>query len=347
MDFNTGSDPLLQIAFWVGIAVYAATAILVFVMVGLRWMVDQRRQRDQATRQRWQQVFFGAIDGVAQTVDAPSPRERDVVMLSWIHCIEALRGEAHERLRLLGLQLQFEGAALAMLKRKGMRPRLLAVVALGRLQSQAAWPFLTPLVADANPMLSLLAARSLLQIDAERAIHQVLGALCSRDDWPLAKTTAMLREAPESAIAPPLLAALAQARADNAERLLAFCAPIEGHWKHLQSLLQPQSHPTVLCAALRACRDPRLLDSVRALQPHPDWAVRAQLASALGRIGELQDRETLQTMLADPQWWVRYRAAKALVQMPGLVREQLTGLTERLQDRFAADILRQALAEEA
>jgi hypothetical protein len=42
---------------------------------------------------------------------------------------------------------------------------------------------------------------------------------------------------------------------------------------------------------------------------------------------------------------VRYRAAQALCELRGLDPAELRALPERLTDAFAADILRQALAE--
>jgi hypothetical protein len=44
---------------------------------------------------------------------------------------------------------------------------------------------------------------------------------------------------------------------------------------------------------------------------------------------------------------VRYRAAHALCKLPGLEMAWLRELSARLGDRFAADMLRHALAEKA
>jgi HEAT repeat protein len=86
---------------------------------------------------------------------------------------------------------------------------------------------------------------------------------------------------------------------------------------------------------------------VRSLAAHPQWIVRVQAAAALGRLGGEEDAQRLQTMLGDPEWWVRYRAGLALVQLPFVSRQSLTALCAQLGDRFAADMLRQVLAETA
>jgi len=73
--------------------------------------------------------------------------------------------------------------------------------------------------------------------------------------------------------------------------------------------------------------------------------VRVQAARALGRVGERSDAERLVALLGDAQWWVRYRAAQALLELPALSRADLDALRASLTDRFAADMLSQAMAE--
>jgi hypothetical protein len=52
-------------------------------------------------------------------------------------------------------------------------------------------------------------------------------------------------------------------------------------------------------------------------------------------------------LLADREWWVRYRAAQALVELPWLKRADLEALHATLDDRYAADMLAQVMAEQA
>jgi HEAT repeat protein len=68
-------------------------------------------------------------------------------------------------------------------------------------------------------------------------------------------------------------------------------------------------------------------------------------AAALGRLGESSDVEHLQPLLADPQWWVRYRAAQALSRLPGLDHEGMQRIRAAQNDRFACDVLDQVMAE--
>jgi HEAT repeat protein len=70
-----------------------------------------------------------------------------------------------------------------------------------------------------------------------------------------------------------------------------------------------------------------------------------QAASLLGRAGNHEDLKALEPLLCDREWWVRYRAAQAMVASPFLGPNALRRIAARQNDRFAQDILQQALAE--
>jgi HEAT repeat protein len=73
--------------------------------------------------------------------------------------------------------------------------------------------------------------------------------------------------------------------------------------------------------------------------------VRAHAAACLGKAGMKEDEEKLVALLNDAEWWVRYRAAQAIVNMPFSSVERIHELMGALNDRYARDILTQAVAE--
>ena len=100
-----------------------------------------------------------------------------------------------------------------------------------------------------------------------------------------------------------------------------------------------------LSAACGALWHPQDAPIARKLCSHPQWTVRVSAVRTLARIGSPEDAPLLVRLLADEAWWVRYRAAEALCRLaaPATVDTVLAGLT----DRFAADMLKQALADRA
>jgi HEAT repeat protein len=110
-------------------------------------------------------------------------------------------------------------------------------------------------------------------------------------------------------------------------------------------LLDAGDHTDVLIGTLRIINDVGLLPQARPHLRHTDWRVRVQAAKLLGRVGEHADVNRLIPLLADAEWWVRYRAAQALAGMPFFSRTELELLRSNLSDRFARDMLSQVLAE--
>jgi HEAT repeat protein len=349
LDFATSFDPLLRFALLSGIAVFAITLLLLAAIVVLRLVADRREAREAAIRSRWQPVFLHAIEGLPFVMPRILGRDRELILLVWLQFTEMLRGAARERLRVMALALQLPGTALRLLRRGDMRGRLLAVVGLGRLQAAEAWDELAALMSGENPALSLLAARSLLQIDAARAAAPVFAAIARREDWSRARVATMLGVARDPALGPALAAELERGDDAAAARLLPLLdvVPTADRWPLLAPRLADATPTDTLVAALRVAADPRSLADVRRLAGHAEWAVRAQAATALARVGSAEDMARLQAMLADPEWWVRHRAAGALLRLPGVTRDMLDALAARLDDRYGADMLRQVLADAA
>jgi len=101
----------------------------------------------------------------------------------------------------------------------------------------------------------------------------------------------------------------------------------------------------IVLAALRLARAPGVLDDVRRHLASADWRARVQAVRALGELGDRSDVARLRTLLSDPQWWVRYRAAQALLALPFLTEAELAELRNE-GDRYAADMIAQVSAEQ-
>ncbi len=348
MDYVTPTDPLLAFALYSGMVVFVMTILLLLVIAILRISIDRRQRKEQALNEYWQQVFIHAIEGVPLKPARITGRDRETILMVWIHFTESIRGDARLRLRQLALDIKLDRTARKLLARGNVRAKLLGIVGLGRLSGHAAWDDLAKLVADPNPMLSLLATRSLVQLDAQRAVPLMLFELVRRDDWPLGKVADTLREVPADILGPLLLETLRSVTAANAARLLKLIdiAQIGDTWPALGPLLEATQPAEVLAAALKACSDPRGLASVRALTEHEQWVVRAQAVATLGQLGSTEDVLLIEKLLSDPEWWVRYHAGKALIGLPFMSRGKLEAMQAKLTDKFAADILSQLLAED-
>jgi HEAT repeats len=113
----------------------------------------------------------------------------------------------------------------------------------------------------------------------------------------------------------------------------------------IHNILAGSHDDETLAQCLKFLRDPEDLPHVRANVSHLNWVVRLQVAQAFGRFGTAQDIPSLALLLGDPVWWVRYRAAQAIVALTRGDAQALADLRAQLKDRFALDMLAMAAAE--
>jgi HEAT repeat protein len=157
----------------------------------------------------------------------------------------------------------------------------------------------------------------------------------------------MLNLAGADVVTGPLCNAIRNADADEACQLLRFyeSASMNEVDSLVAQLLITRSEPTRVAAALKAVRGQIPDQIIGRLAQHGIWFVRMQAANVLGRFGRREDYQLLEPLLSDTEWWVRYRAAQAISRLPFLGPHALRKLRDRQQDRFARDVLLQAMAE--
>jgi HEAT repeat protein len=225
--------------------------------------------------------------------------------------------------------------------------RLLALRTFGYLARPEDYPEVVRWLDDRRTYLCIAAARALVQMDPHRAPGDLLPRLARRVDWPVALFASTLAGAGPEATARQLREVLRGLPVTPLVRLLPLVTVVDGRTADeiLGELLASSSDPEILCAALKRAESPRLLPHVRRACAHPEWAVRTQAAAVLGRVGEKADRQPLLLLLCDPGWWVRYRAAQALLSGRFGTAKEIAALVPGLGDRYAHDILEHVLAE--
>jgi len=210
-----------------------------------------------------------------------------------------------------------------------------------------AWQPMLAMIDDEHTLVSLMAARALVSIDAATAIAQILPVIRDREDWSTPRVGALFREAGPDAVAAPLARLIRSEEPERIPKLIAVLAeiPRAASSELLEALLLRPVDERITAICLRLVQDPELLPLVRRLLAHPRWHLRMGAATVLGRLGLPADGERLLALLADPQWWVRYRAAQALLAIPGLGAKWLFERWHALEDPFARDIVSHVLAE--
>lgn len=345
--FNIFSDLYLNLAFWTGVSTAALSLFVIISILWLRWSNLRLKRHEQAFTTLWRPLLMQALLG-DQGLALPRLRQRDqwLFLKLWNHFQASLRGESIARLREMAYQLGCDAAARRLLKRGNSTERLFAILTLGHMQDPTAWEQLTTQILANNSRTSLYSAWALMQIDAGLAAHLVVPQLLQRHDWDIARVAVLLKDFHET-LRTELINKLDPENTEQLPRALklAHVMSMQIPPAILLPLLLPTRPVEVLISALRLAADAETLVAARGSLSHRDWRVRVQVAHTLGRIGQPEDVDRLMTLVQDKEWWVRYRAAQALADLPFLTQETLLKLRDSLSDRYALEIFRQVFAE--
>ena len=328
------------------------TGALLCAVVLTRIRLLRRLALDRRAAALWNPVLAQCVDEVPVSLPRLRGRDRVRFLLLWCHAQESLRGEAQERLREMARRLDAETHARRLLGSNQLPRRLLAVVALGHFGARDFVRMLATQVSWEPTLASLIAAKALIRIDAAFGVGPVLAAAAARDDWPTASVANILSECDSRLVASALSTAIRHELESNRDglglpRLLRLHRTAERLTLRPAELavLTTDAGADALAATLGNLWHPDDVAHARRLLDHSEWFVRVAAARALGRLGTADDATRLTASLSDRHWWVRYRAAQALCGLPTMDEPALEAVAARLTDRFARDMLRQALAE--
>ena len=343
------SDHFLQLAFWSGTVTLTLTLALLLNVIWLRLTKIRETNASRKFLTVWQPLVIHHIAG--EKVSLPQISQADIpnFLHLWVHYHESLRGEPIHALNEMFDMLGIRPALREILRTGDTENRLLAIMALGHLRDTAVWDQLIVLARAPKPVISIMAARALVSIDANKAASIVIPLLIRRRDWSPPKIAIMLKESEIDFIQAFLARVSSSARKQQPylPRLLRLVESLHMNrpLPFVRTLITQSDNAELVSACIRLVCDPSELDFVRPKLKDSHWSVRLQAVAVVGKFGSSEDVESLKLMLTDPEWWVRYRAAQALASLPFVNRRQLHELEATLSDRYARDILQQVIAE--
>lgn len=349
--FRSNFDTATTLALWSIAAVTATTIVLFVYTMGLRVATILANRNRRRFLDTWRGIFASSVisDDASRTAELPLIRnnERTNLLEEWNRARSIVDGRAVENLIALAERINIPRAASTLLARRRVQSRILAVQTIGHLRDASHKEAIRDLIRHENTALSITAAEALVEIDPAGGISTVIPMIESRRDWPKNRVSVMLRNAGSELISEPMYRAIRSADEGGQTYMLQFARLVESEVLDalVAELLQSSSHPGVLNAALKLVSGFAGVPRIAWLSQHKAWFVRMQAAKVLGRIGQPEHLSLLESLLDDPEWWVRYRAAQSIVSLPFLGPNKLRQLQQSQSDPFAADILQQAFAE--
>lgn len=357
-DFAASSDPFVRVAITSSFTAAVITLLLFASSVLLRLRLQAGQRAEQKFLATWRPLLTQvAIHGIDPETDKQLPgmrakkhAARRFLLNEWNIMHDCLKGSARNHLTRVGYRLGLDEIAWHDLKHSNsLGEQLLAIVTLGHLGDMGAWDEIVAELDSDNTLLSLMAAKALCNIDPDRAMPLLLKQILSRSDWADARIAGVLTEAGPAAISKPLRDAILRAGPEDQEKLIGFLPMVYKPVAStvIQQLLKSDVDDRVLGACLKVADGPLELEQVRELIHHPRWHIRMRAAIALGRFGQPEDCPRLLGLLADREWWVRYRAAQSLVGLPFVDRDELLAMRDSVDDPYGRDMMDQVLGEAA
>ena len=335
-----------------GALVAAIAVLLLFACaLGLRTAHARGQRQLVRLREKWWPVFAEVAISEHCADDAALPAlrfgQKKVLLREWSRFRSIVQGRATLSLNRLAEELGLLTLARRRLRRRSINDRLLAVRVLGQIRDRSSWDTIDALVEDPNIAISITAATALADIDPDRAIPRIIPLIARFARWPRNQVGRILNHAGPDIVSTRLCRELADAPDAEAVRLLQFIeSAYPGDINGIaERLLKTRENSAVLSAALKAASGRICPERVAELARHEVWYVRMQAAALLGRAGKPDDLAALEPLLSDAEWWVRYRTAQAIVASPYIGPQSLRRIAARQVDRFARDILQQAMAE--
>jgi HEAT repeat protein len=348
MDFLTGASGQVVFAFWLGVVVLCLALAMLVVIIGMRQAMLRRQRRHEEAAALWGRVLSDVLQGPGAQVPALARGDVSGFIEAWNHVHAALPAAGAPVLCQAAAAAGAEQQLRRILDRGGFHDRVVAIIALGHLRERGDFDRIARFLHAPSAIVSLSAARALMQVDPDRAVALFVPQIVTRSDWSQSGVAEILREAGAGAVSKELGEVALQANAEAAPRLIRFLADISpaDAAPVIRQILQSSQDEHLISTCLQVLEDPRDLQLVRDLLGRERWHVRMHAATALGRLGATDDEWLLLPLLSDAQWWVRYRAAQALVRMFRMRSQDPESLRGGLVDPYARDILDQVLAEQ-
>lgn len=313
----------------------------------LRYFRLRREQRARDVDEIWRPFCFAAmVNDMPEQLPTLRPADTRIVTDIWLDCVERIRGfESTHGLVVLAMRLRLHELLLPQLRSGKTDLKLQALLALGAMKDTRALPLAHAMLDNDYPLMSLAAARALLEIDPHNGVGMVLDRL-DNPGWPALRIGQLLKLAPAKVLQAAFASALASwpaARLGKLLEILHALAESEFHQVAKQVMKRFPEDARLLACILQLDDDPEVHALAVRLSQHENATLRRNALAALGRVGTSRDQALLVSALDCDDWQQQQTAARALAQLPGLQRDAALALLPGLTHESARQHWREAL----
>jgi HEAT repeat protein len=348
------SPTILQGAWNVALVLTGLSALILAVIVAVRWQAQTSARRSADFRKQAEPLVTAYLAGreKSEAVAAVLQRDPEAALLLLMEISERLSPSGREPLRELFSSLPIRTKEISALQSRDWQRRLQAASRLAYLGDGDSAAALLDTLGDPVLSVRLVAARSLGRLGETRAVTPIILAF----DLPGEMNQRQVAEALltfGAAAVPPLLEVLERPQGTYSDNAINLAARVLGLLRapgaiHRLAELLDHAEFRVRLNAVRSLGligDRSSADDIARLATDSAWEVRNVVMQALGRLHSDRHLDHLVRALHDSSWWVRFSAAQALWQLGDVGRAALTSAMTGDTDRYARDMSRQILEE--
>lgn len=350
-EFVFSAESLFPLAKYFSVILFTLTVLLLIQVIILRF--NHRRQSKLRSRfiDVWRPLLVSLI--YEQSLNPPKlkPHELEWLLVEWNSLLEKLSGDAAIRMRELFDTLGIHREIDRMLYANSYSKLLLVVVFVGHVGYQPAWNRLKIHLDHPSPIISILAARSMMKIDARRSNKVFLEYAATRKDWPTDRFIDLFKRNRETHTATAIAVAIRKAhmarQVDYLTRLIPLLTFVERKEASAikEMIFYNPLDDKVVSELLKLVDSPLETRFVYQYCWSDRWHVRMHALAAFGRIATDKHYEVFYEALSDPQWWVRYRAVEGFIDSRIITLADLKKIGKEHSDRYARDMITHVLAE--
>lgn len=317
MEFATSSDASLSSVFYFTLTFFAASAVCLLISFFMRIRRQLKEARAAAVEEKWREFCFQALM-TSEPENLPPMDQRDLYALveMWLQTFDRIRGaDAGKGLIRLGQWLDFENRLLPWLTSNVIDEKLLAIMALGQLKERRALPVIRERIDDTYPLISLAAMKAFMEIEPEAGLPELLKRI-DTPGWPIGRVRQLISAAPRTLQTHYITLAaetLSELQLPKLFELIYALAPSEASDAAKLALRRFPDSAALILIVIKHTTDPQFLPLVRASCKNPLPSVRHEGLTALGRLGDAQDKSQLIKALNYDTWLNQQAAALSLI----------------------------------
>jgi HEAT repeat protein len=309
------SQAVIQQCYWVG-GIFLALAVFNVVMSSVFRAQNYRKMAEWTrTRDEWKQILVETLYGTPTRIPVLRGKEESLRFIKlWSDYQDSVRGQATSSLNALATKLNLDSRCMAFAKSRNLNEKIAAIVALGHMREARAFSSLCGYIYEGHSVLSMVAARAMVQINAEEALPLLLPILPSRHDWPDYRIAMIFQDAGVAAVSKYLPDYLSRHNSKEYARLVQFlryARPDVQMTAATQILTQDSADETKI-ECLPLLQRPEDAKYASAYLSHHDPRFRKMAIELIAKVGSDKDVSSLNNLAFDSNWGVRLNAIQTI-----------------------------------